>query len=123
MDFCIISASASDNSSHQIYLYGGRNNDELIDDIYILSLPDFTWTRRMYDGASPRAFHTCHLVGQSQMITIGGANDTDFARGCDWESKGVAIYNLNTANWGSVYEASADPYEVPSIISQVVGGG
>jgi hypothetical protein len=122
MDFCLVSVSAADNSSYQIYLYGGRNNTGFFDDIYVLSLPSFTWIR-IFTGSSPRAFHTCHLVGSNQIITIGGTNDTDFLRGCDWESMGVAIYNLNSGVWGSVYNASAGPYEIVEDISTIIGGG
>ena len=122
MDFCLISVSAADNSSHEIYLYGGRGNRDFFDDIYVLSLPSFTWTR-VFTGESPRAFHTCHLVSNSLMMTIGGTNDTNFLRGCDWETMGVALYNLNTGVWGSVYNASAGPYQVAENISQIIGGG
>lgn len=124
MDFCLVSVSAADNSSHQIYLYGGRGKDGLFfDEVWVLSLPSFTWTL-LFTGESPRAFHTCYIAGDSQMITIGGRNDTDFLRGDDdGKTMGVAIFDLNSGVWGSVYNASAGSYQVPRSIRQVIGGG
>ncbi|KAJ9282659.1 hypothetical protein DTO021C3_9277 [Paecilomyces variotii] len=121
IEFCLVAMEAPDKSSHNIYLYGGRNGDQTFDQIYILSLPSFTWTK-IFQGNSPRYGHTCNMVGARQMITIGGANDSDLLRGCDWETKGVAIYDLTALTWGSVYNAFAPKYQVPSLLYQVIGG-
>ena len=86
------------------YLYGGRDpttpNVTLYDDIYALSLPSFTWTSVYGPGSSPRWGHTCHIVGQRQMITVGGSLNKTYD-GCDWEQRGVAIYDLSAALWGA----------------------
>ncbi|KAL1883407.1 hypothetical protein Plec18167_002411 [Paecilomyces lecythidis] len=121
IEFCLIAMEAPDNSSHNIYLYGGRDGDQIFDQVYILSLPSFTWTK-VYEGQSPRFGHTCNMVGARQMITIGGSADTDLTNGCDWETKSVAIYDLTALTWGSVYNAYAPKYEVPSLLYQVIGG-
>ncbi len=125
MNFCAIYVAAPDNSSHQIYIYGGRDHTQFFDDVYVLTMPAFVWVR-LYQNDSVRAFHRCHLVGvgngQSQMLSVGGTNDTDFEKGCDWEDKGVAIYNLNTGEWGPAYEAHAPAYVVPDRILNITGG-
>jgi hypothetical protein len=120
-DFCLVPMAAPDGSSHNIYLYGGRNGEQIFDDIYTLSLHSFIWTK-IYQGESPRYGHTCHMVGARQMITIGGVNDSDLLRGCDWETKSVAIYDLSALTWGSVYNAFAPKYQVPALIYHVIGG-
>ncbi|OMP85498.1 Host cell factor [Diplodia seriata] len=141
-DFCIVAASAPDNSSHNIYLYGGIDPTNtttgpiLYDDIYILSLPSFTWTR-VFGGESPRWGHTCHLVGNRQMLTVGGTIDAFVydvetqtqttinasALTCDWETKGVAVLDMSTMKWGSVFDAYAAAYRVPDAVVGAIGGG
>lgn len=77
--FCAVTVSAPDNSSHNIYIYGGLNehSDTYYDDVYVLSLPSFTWTMMYGPGNSPRFGHTCHLVGNRQMLTVGGISNLD----------------------------------------------
>ena len=70
VDFCLTGISAPDNSSYNIYMYGGKNGTGAFDQIYALSLPSFTWVK-IYEGDSPRYGHTCHPVGQRQMVTVG----------------------------------------------------
>lgn len=115
--------AAPDNSSYNIYLYGGRDPvlGVLYDDIYILSLPSFTW-QLMYTGKSARFGHTCHLVGNRQMITVGGSLSSNVTTGCDWEEKGVAIIDLSTKQWGSVFNANAAPYTVTQDTVNAIGG-
>ncbi|PSN68484.1 hypothetical protein BS50DRAFT_366427 [Corynespora cassiicola Philippines] len=124
VDFCTIIASAPDNSSHNIYLYAGRdhtgaNGTVFYDDIYVLSLPSFTWIN-IYQGKSPRYGHTCHLVGGRQMITVGGHNRHQ--NKCDWEKKSVAVLDLPTLGWGSVFHAGYSQYELSSNLTTALGG-
>ncbi|KAL0258908.1 hypothetical protein SLS55_006412 [Diplodia seriata] len=124
------------------YLYGGIDPTNtttgpiLYDDIYILSLPSFTWTR-VFGGESPRWGHTCHLVGNRQMLTVGGTIDAFVydvetqtqttinasALTCDWETKGVAVLDMSTMKWGSVFDAYAAAYRVPDAVVGAIGGG
>ena len=104
-------------------MYGGWDptTGTLYDDIYILSLPSFTWTK-MYSGDSPRYGHTCHLVANRLLLTVGGVADANVTKKCDWETKSVAIMDLSTKTWGSVYNANAAPYTVTSDLLPVIGG-
>jgi len=114
--------SAQDGSSHNIYMYGGRDgSNTYFDDVYVLSLPSFTWIN-IYTGQSPRYAMTCHVVGNRQMITTGGGTQAAITKDCDWEVKGVAIYDLSTLLWGSVYTANDAPYEVPKLVYNEIGG-
>ncbi|KAJ5744849.1 hypothetical protein N7533_009719 [Penicillium manginii] len=120
-DFCLVAVSAPDNSSHSIYLYGGKGEAKVYDQTYVLSIPSFTWIKIM-EGASPRYAHSCHVVGKSQMLTVGGARYDNITEGCDWEYKSVAILNLNTIQWGNVFDYNANEYTLPAKIYNVIGG-
>jgi hypothetical protein len=76
----------------------------------------------MYSGDSPRYGHTCHLVGNRQLLTVGGALGTNITKACDWETKSVGIMDLSTNTWGSVYNAYAPAYEVTQVLVDVIGG-
>ncbi len=57
------------------------------------------------------------------MITVGGATNYDWNDPpCDWETKGVGVFDLSDLVWGSVYDASAPAYAVPSLIAARIGG-
>lgn len=111
-------------------MYGGRDaENNYFDEIWILSLPSFTWTQ-VYSGQSPRFSHTCHLAGTRTMLTIGGvASATQFqglpginVSPCDWEVKSIGVLDISNVTWGSVYNAEAPPYEVPDLVVSTIGG-
>ncbi|CBX90499.1 hypothetical protein LEMA_P066250.1 [Plenodomus lingam JN3] len=142
IDTCTVVASAPDNSTHNIYLYGGwvrmvfltahkayadigkdptGNENKWYDDIYVLTLPSFTWIK-MYQAESPRYGHTCHLVGR-QLLTIGGHNvRRNQTNMCDWETQSIAILDLPSMTWGSVFNATNGEYELSPAIVEKVGG-
>jgi hypothetical protein len=114
--------SAPDNSSHHIYLYGGWNpmTKTGYDDVVILTLPSFTWTNVWPIGQSPRWGHNCHVAGKRQMITVGG--NVSNSQACDWEVKGVAVWELTSLTWGSVFMTNLTDYQVPQPILPFTGG-
>ncbi|KAI9740608.1 MAG: hypothetical protein M1834_005189 [Cirrosporium novae-zelandiae] len=124
VDFCAVMESAPDNSSHNIYVYGGwdpSKDETYFDEIWVLSLPSFRWIK-IFTGSSPRFGHTCHLVGHRQMITVGGLDNKQNNDSCDWEYKSVAIYDLTSGVWGSVFDAFKQSYVVMDIIYSAIGG-
>jgi hypothetical protein len=125
-EFCSIVVSASDNSSHNIYVYGGRGpNDQYYDDVYALSLPSFTWTLMYGPGVSPRYGHTCHLVGTRTMLTVGGLTPAGIkgnTNACDWEYKSVSVLDVATMGWGSVFDPNLPAYAVPDVLAKTIGG-
>jgi len=104
-------------------MYGGRGaGNVFFDQVYVLSIPTFTWIK-LYEGTSPRFAHTCHLVANRQMVTVGGITNNPLGSGpCDYQTKGVNIFDLSALQWGSVYDANAPPFAVPSQISAKIGG-
>jgi hypothetical protein len=114
--------SAPDNSSHHIYLYGGIDpiTNTGYDDVLILTIPSFTWTNVWPIGEAPRWGHNCHVAGKRQMITVGGNNTNGLT--CDWEVKGVAVWELTTLTWGSVFSTNLSAFQVPDKVLSITGG-
>jgi hypothetical protein len=56
------------------------------------------------------------------MLTVGGTRYFNASQTCDWESKGVAIYDLPTLTWGSTFNENPGSYAVPGPVSQAIGG-
>lgn len=77
----------------------------------------------MFEGKSPRFGHSCHVVGNRQILTVGGVGEVSALDSCDWEYMGVAILDLTDIAWGSVFDSEKPPYQVSPRISEVIGGG
>lgn len=129
--FCAGATWADDQSSYNIYLYGGfgfGDNSTGFDDVYILSLPTFEWIKWYPDapGASaPHGMLTCNVIDNSQMIVMGG-NFTN-TTACDAPTVG-AQHNLNLGQANILndkwyqYLPNLTEYSVPSAILSVTGG-
>jgi hypothetical protein len=117
------------------YIYGGYDLVQAImyDDVYVLSLPSFTWTK-VYSGNDSRFGHSCHSAGVRHMIRIGGSLDADTyaiettgqlpvldTLRCDQQG-GVALFDLSDCTWGSFYDTNAPGYEVPTKLVERIGG-
>ena len=149
---CAVVAAASDGSSYNVHLYGGQNlipygEQKQYDDIWILTIPSFTWIKIDTAGQSnppARAGHSCD-VWDGQMIVVGGYVGRDFT--CD--SPGVYVFDLSRLQWQTQFTAltGGNPqaqqpsqqkstgdqshvglsgsygYKVPKVVQAVVGGG
>lgn len=128
IDSRAVLASAPDNSSRNIFMYGGwdptatGNSTKYYDHLYVLSLPSFTWIK-MFEGESPRYGHTFHLAASRQLLTIGGStqheNVTD---SCDREAKSITITELLSMTWGSIFSAGYQPFELSNGLIKKLGG-
>jgi len=147
---CAVVAAAPDGTSFNIYLYGGQNlipfGEQIqYSDMYILTIPSFTWIKVDLDGQSqppPRAGHTC-TMWDGQMVVVGGYVGKDIS--CD--SPGIYVFNASSLQWtntfNSISKADGKPksgstdsnaesdssviqgsygYAVPGIVQSVVGG-
>ena len=145
---CAVAASAADGSSTNIYMFGGQNlipagNQTQYDDMWILTIPSFTWISvDMSDPPVPagRTGHTCN-IWDGQMVVVGGyTGPPENGLGCD---SGFYVFNLSNNTWQNNFNAltgadtqnqqlsqSKDPsglsgsygYEVPSAVQAVIGG-
>lgn len=117
------------------YLNGGHGlNGPGFDDVYILSLPSFTWIKsypldRNGTGDYPSHSLSCDIVNQgSQMLTIGGA----FPQGgstCDvdevWGVHNIDLGDQIKSNFKKVwagYEPTLFGYKVPGFVTSAIGG-
>lgn len=94
------------------------------DEVYILTLPAFEWIKVNYPPANPRHGHTCHTIGQRQMLVIGGVDSlastvsqaaptldkATFVK-ADQFTQGLAIFDMSALTWSSGYDANASVYQ------------
>lgn len=123
-EFCSVVAGANDSSSFNVYIYGGydglNSNDAPSDDVWILSIPAFTWIKAYSGTASHgRSAHKCVAPYPDQMFVIGGVhqNQATCVDGI------IQVFNLNTLEFQDSYTPSTwSPYAVPSVVTAVIGG-
>lgn len=126
--FCAGAAWAPDYSSYNIYLYGGLGfgaNYSGFDDVYILSLPSFTWIK-WWEGSgvgNPHNSLTCNVVNSGQMLIIGGT--FPLTENCDspptWGTHNLDLGKQSGKMWND-YQINITSYVVPSEVISVVGG-
>jgi hypothetical protein len=88
-------------------MFGGQNlqpykNQTQYNDMWILSIPSFTWIEVDQQGQTPyaRAGHSCH-IWDGQMIVVGGYVGQDL--GC--ETPGVYVFNMSSLSWADQFTA------------------
>ncbi|KAI9787053.1 MAG: hypothetical protein M1816_007724 [Peltula sp. TS41687] len=104
---CAVVAAAADGSSYNVHMYGGQNlipygQQKQYDDVWILTIPSFTWIKVDTKGQSnppARAGHTCS-IWDGQMIVVGGYVGQDLT--CD---TGVYVFDLSTLKWETQFKA------------------
>ncbi len=98
---CAVAASAPDGSSTNIYLYGGQNlippeNQTQYGDMWILTVPSFTWIEVNTTGQSvppARVGHSCS-IWDGQIVVVGGFTGPDLA--CD---SGFYVFSASNLTW------------------------
>lgn len=125
---CAVVASAQDESSHNIYYYGGFDGlnprGPFNDDVWVLSVPSFIWMKvKSGNSSHARAGHKCVKPYPDQMFVIGGYNALV---GSDFQCVAggvVQIFNLSSNTWLTSYDPNIwSDYEIPSMIYAVIGG-
>ncbi|KAL9636018.1 MAG: hypothetical protein Q9164_003101, partial [Protoblastenia rupestris] len=135
VDHCVAGA-ASSNQTYEIFVYSGFDGNlgtaaVPFDTINILTLPAFHWISVPYNPQNPRYGHTCHAVGGSQIVVVGGADanskvtDGGFLgiaesimESPDPLKQGLGIFDLSTLSWSDRYRSSPPPYTQSSPIQQ-----
>ena len=145
---CAVALSASDGSSTNIYMYGGQNlipagNQTQYSDMWILTIPSFTWIQVDTKGQSVppgRTGHTCN-VWNSQIVVVGGYTGPPAdGLGCD---SGFYVFNATSLQWQNSYNSLSGGdkqnqqvsqqndtsalsgsygYQVPVPVQSVIGG-
>ena len=125
----------------EIFVYGGQKADGIydgsaaaqvrnadMDEVYVLSLPSFVWFKANYTPSDPREGHTCHVVGNRQMLSVGGLNpsaiDHDAAiNETDPFWQGIKVFDLTAMQWTNYFNATAAPYLAPSVVTAYYAAG
>ncbi|KAJ6116155.1 hypothetical protein N7523_005577 [Penicillium sp. IBT 18751x] len=123
--FCSTLASASDGSSHNVYIYGGYNGQNSsaapFDSVYILSLPSFIWIKA-YTGnpRHGRSGHQCFGVLPSHMLVVGGLHkDPSICL----DGGIIQTFSLNDLEFQTEYSPNAvEEYLVPNVVTKQIGG-
>lgn len=135
--FCSVGASG-DNGTYDIFIYGGyvasasgepqasdtgaqKQRNIALDEVFVLSLPGFIWTKANYTASTPRVNHACNFAGGRQMIVTGGlnpssANGTDLISRPDVWTQGIGVFDMTTMQWKDSYDANAQPYVTPEAV-------
>lgn len=122
--FCSVMVSETGSSTYEIYIYGGYNGlvGEGVspvrpsDDVWVLSIPSFTWTK-VYAGTGPgRRGHFCTAPYPDQMFVIGGQY---FEEQC--LDSAIKVFNTNSLKWQSSYDPSKwSEYKTPDKVASAI---
>jgi hypothetical protein len=119
---CSVVVSAPDNSSHNIYFFGGNNAAKKVyGEVWVLSIPSFTWTK--VNTEMKRAGLTCELVNNRYAAVFGGRLSSGNEECNNDESpKGVVLFDLVDLEWTLSYDSTKKGYTVPKKIYGTIGG-
>jgi hypothetical protein len=95
-------------------------------DVFVLSMPAFRWFKTNAPTESRRANHFCQVIGQRQMLVIGGRDpshdsNTDgsfWPNDADPWTRGLNIFDMTALKWTNRYNANAKDYEQPAMVKQ-----
>ena len=96
------------------YVFGGASKTSEYGDLWILSLPAFHWIK-VDLNTSGRYVHACALVGERQMISVGGLQQGEWTEPDQW-SQGIGVLDLPTLTWSDGYKSKAGAYDTPQIV-------
>lgn len=124
---CAVLAYPDDGSSFNIYYYGGYDGYDAYsvhsDDVWVLSLPSFTWTKLSTGTAvHARAGHACVQPDPATMMIVGGLGQLP-SRGFRCLDEFVTFYNLTSGKWLNSYDPSKyAKYGINELITAKIGG-
>ena len=100
-------------------MYGGvaasGSSNTPLDTIYVLSLPAFNWQKTTYPPTHPRQELSCNVIGNRQMVVIGGINPDNASIADPWP-QGIGIFDMSDFEWKDQYNPSAAPYVTPNVV-------
>lgn len=111
-------------------MYGGTTGNEPdnttqaeLSTVYILTLPAFHWLAAPVAASTWRSFHTCALIGNRQMVSIGGIHDQE-----NWQTwndpwtNSMGIFDLSALTWTDAYDHTAAAYEPSTLVTSYYAG-
>ena len=93
-----------------------------LDEVFVLSLPGFVWFKANYTAANPRNGHRCHVVGNRQMLVVGGVDSRFYNDSLQYNhtrpdtfSQGLGVFDMTEMQWSDQYDANAESYVTPQV--------
>ena len=114
------------------YVFGGSTNATFDEkdatdtgylDVFVLSMPAFTWFKANAPSDVRRSNHFCQDLGGGQMLVIGGREPSynGTLTGLDpWTSNGnhgMHIFDMSAWTWTGSYSPNAR-YQRPTVVQQ-----
>lgn len=126
---CAVVVPAKDRSSFSIYYYGGyaglKASDPFSDDVWVLSIPSFTWVKLLPGGSEGRvgrAGHKCFMPYPDQMFVIGGYQQAT-GKSIQCLKETIRVFNVSTGKWLTSYDPSKwSEYSIPDAVVAKIGG-
>lgn len=134
--FCAVGAEDANGGGFDIFIHGGFAAGQSstttqyasgMDDIWVLSLPSFQWIQVSNSSQSPRALHTCEVIGNDQMIVVGGADPTSTTENGSlggstdpWPSA-IGLFDMSLLKWITSYVPTANLYQRSSAVVKAIG--
>lgn len=126
--FCTVLQSTEDKKIHNIYILGGQVPEQArllgefdaayFDEVWILSLPSFTFFRAPNDLPEAMARHTCHSLSETKVLLLGGTNSTAFRPDrCDTPL--MRIYDVHSLTFLDNYSPSNEEYIIPNLLASI----
>ncbi|CUS14139.1 unnamed protein product [Tuber aestivum] len=136
--FCTALKSASDGSSHQIYIMGGLEAGTSVNvkggptttSVWVLSIPSFEWAQLPFKSKSTaadpkgRISPRCQAIGEHHIFYYGGRNVPSFftVPTCDKKANAAFLFDVNTLTWTDEFTPNEGRYEIPSTVVGLIGG-
>ena len=93
-----------------------------LDEVFVLSLPGFVWFKANYIAQNPRNGHRCHVVGNRQMLVVGGLDSRYYNASSQYNgtrpdtfNKGLGVFDMTEMEWSDRYDANAERYMTPQV--------
>lgn len=134
---CDVVSASPDGDAFHVTMYGGWSLQygRSTEDVYVLSIPSFTWidvsaaaqssNNEALNSTIGRDSMTCQLYKDAQMIVLGGdirSGAYSLTKGaCSQVFEPIRVLDLSTYTWESSLNLNKT-YEVPEAIYKVIGG-
>ena len=135
--FCTALKSASDGSSHQIYIMGGLEAGTPTDatggrtagTIWVLSIPSFQWAqltaRSKTNAADPKARYSpkCQSIGEHYIFYYGGKKTPSYSGSvtCDSKANAAFLFDINTVTWTNEFTPTREDTKSPPKLLSLLG--
>jgi cbb3-type cytochrome oxidase subunit 3 len=122
--FCAVGVHS--NTSLEIFMYGGTRGAlyPTFDDVYVLSLPSFSWYQANTVQGLGRCFHRCVQVGRQMIVTGGMPHENSWLEGDiytgSWHDPwpwAINVFDMSKMEWATEYTANAADYVTPEIVA------